>query len=265
MFENYEVIKPATCINIGIKTAKCKWYDECHETENDTIARTGTHIFDKPYESLRGQCDREGYINYKCTADPDCTEIKTETLAVDPEFHNSGLNYDVGKKDPTCCADGYSGDTTCIGCGVVIVKGEVIPATGEHVWKEVEIFGGNCKMSGYIKYRCENGTAEHKEDLGINNSIHYKTEVRNYKAGNCQTNGYTGDKYCTHCNALISKGKEVKGSHVGRQKCSICGYNVCGCQLCHGNGFERFIMKMFLWIYKIFGQNKSCRCGNVHY
>lgn len=264
-YENYEVTTPATCINTGIETAKCKWYDECYTTRSNTIPATGTHIFDKPYESLRGQCDREGYIKYKCTADPDCTEIKTETLAVDPEFHNSGLNYDVGKKDPTCCADGYSGDTTCIGCGVVIVKGEVIPATGEHVWKEAEIFGGNCKISGYIKYRCENGTAEHKEDLGINNSIHYKTEVRNYKAGNCQTNGYTGDKYCTHCNALISKGKEVKGSHVGRQKCSICGYNVCGCQLCHGNGFERFIMKMFLWIYKIFGQNKSCRCGNVHY
>lgn len=264
-YENYEVTTPATCINTGKETAKCKWYDECYTTRSNTIPATGTHIFDKPYESLRGQCDREGYIKYKCTADPDCTEIKTETLAVDPEFHNSGLNYDVGKKDVTCCADGYSGDATCIGCGVVIVKGEVIPATGEHVWKEAEIFGGNCKISGYIKYRCENGTAEYKEDLGINNSIHYKTEVRNYKAGNCQTMGYSGDKYCTHCNALISKGKEVKGSHSGTQKCSICGYNVCGCQLCHGNGFERFIMKMFLWIYKIFGQNKSCRCGNVHY
>ena len=267
-YGEYEEVTPATCIKDGLEVAKCQWFDECGKDISQPIPATGEHVWaNAPFNIVLSTCTTYGYKEYKCVYhESGCTEInKVYLTALDPDNHAGPINHDLNKKYPTCCSAGYSGDTYCTACDAVMWKGESIPATGEHVWKEAERFDGNCKISGYIKYRCENGTAEHKEDLGVNNSKHYKTEVRNYKAGNCQTMGYSGDEYCTHCNTLIRKGKEIKGSHVGRQKCEICGYNICGCQLCHGTGLQRFIMKMFLWIYKIFGQNKTCACGNVHY
>ena len=268
VFENYEVITPATCINIGIKTAKCKWYDECHETENDTIACTGTHIFDKPYESLRGQCDREGYIKYKCTADPDCTEIKTKTLAINPEFHNSGYNFDVNIKDATCCVDGYSGDTTCIGCGEVIYEGAVITATGEHVLRTEER-EGNCVSKGAIIYICTLSNLRIKSvDTVFMPDNHGTLKTVNQKVPTCQSKGYTGDKQCVLCKKIIEKGNETSyGKHDIRTngKCHVCGTAVCS-HMCHKNNNQgNFWYKFCLFFWKLFKTNKICSCGRMHY
>jgi hypothetical protein len=267
-YENYEVTTPATCINTGIETAKCKWYDECYTTRSNTIPATGTHIFDKPYKSLRGQCDKEGYIKYKCTADPDCTEIKTETLAVDPEFHNSGYNFDVNKKDATCCEDGYSGDTICIGCGVVVVKGEVIPATGEHVFRTEER-EGNCVSKGEIIYICSLSNLRIKSvDTVFVPDNHGTLKTVNQKVPTCQSKGYTGDKQCVQCKKIVEKGNETSyGKHDIRTngKCHVCGTAACT-HMCHkndgkGTGWYRFCL--FFW--KLFKMNKTCSCGMYHY
>lgn len=50
-------------------------------------------------------------------------------------FNRNGENLTntevVGKKDATETEDGYTGDTVCKDCGLVIAKGETIPATGK--------------------------------------------------------------------------------------------------------------------------------------
>ena len=48
----------------------------------------------------------------------------------------------VGKKDPTCTTDGYTGDEVCTHCGKVIKKGSVIPKLG-HNFKD-----GVCTVCG---------------------------------------------------------------------------------------------------------------------
>ena len=50
-----------------------------------------------------------------------------EELALSYEHENTEL---VGAKDATCTEDGYTGDLYCTDCGALLVKGEVIPATG---------------------------------------------------------------------------------------------------------------------------------------
>lgn len=267
-YENYEVTTPATCINTGTETAKCKWYDECYTMRLNTIPATGTHIFDKPYESLRGQCDREGYIKYKCNADSNCTEIKTETLAIDPEFHNSGRNFDVDKKDVTCCEDGYTGDTTCIGCGELLIKGEVIPATGEHVLRTEET-RGTCLVKGKIYYYCT--VSDRLIDFVETDYVpdnHGTLKTVNQKVPTCQSKGYTGDKQCVLCKKIIEKGNETSyGKHDIRSngKCSVCGISECSCN-CHKNNNQgNFWYKFCLFFWKLFKTNQRCSCGRSHY
>ena len=45
----------------------------------------------------------------------------------------------VGKVQASCGFNGYSGDTVCAKCGKVLVKGEVIYASGEHEWSEMVV------------------------------------------------------------------------------------------------------------------------------
>ena len=47
----------------------------------------------------------------------------------DPNNHTGGTEI-RGAKPATATEDGYTGDTYCLGCGAMLAKGQVIPATG---------------------------------------------------------------------------------------------------------------------------------------
>lgn len=50
----------------------------------------------------------------------------------------------------------------------------------------------------------------------VNSSNHGKLELRNAKNPTCTETGYTGDKCCVDCNAIIQKGEEIKATgHTG--------------------------------------------------
>lgn len=55
--------------------------------------------------------------------------------------HDAGTTL-VGKKDPTCTEDGYTGDLICSHCGEVLQPGEVIPRHGHHY------VNGVCEICG---------------------------------------------------------------------------------------------------------------------
>lgn len=80
----------------------------------------------------------------------------------------------VGKKDATCAAEGYTGDTVCAACGDVITKGSAIPKT-EHTWDngtitkkptciETGVLTITCTGCGTTKTPQSIPTVEHKDE-----------------------------------------------------------------------------------------------------
>lgn len=268
VYETFEVVTPATCISDGVEVAECKWYDKCKATSRNTLPATGEHVWETVSSKIVfGQCDKEGYKEYKCTSDPECTEATRVVLPIDPDYHNSGYNYDVNKKEATCCAEGYTGDLTCIGCNKVLVEGEVIPATGNHPGLRKSENAGTCVKKGSISYYCTlSDKLISKETTTTDPNNHYVITV-NYTPSSCTKKGYTGDRQCQYCDKIIEKGRTIEYDRhdVGANgKCVKCGTDVtygCG-HLCHKGGFW---YKFCLFFWKLFKTNRYCSCGMAHY
>lgn len=64
-----------------------------------------------------------------------CNTKETEPL----ETCSHAYTTFTGKVQATCGTNGYSGDTKCAKCNAVLVKGQVIPATGEHSWGDMVV------------------------------------------------------------------------------------------------------------------------------
>lgn len=65
-----------------------------------------------------------------CMARAVCA-VCNQSYGVEDAENHTGKTTVTGKKESTCGADGYTGDTVCE-CGETLTKGEVIPATGKH-------------------------------------------------------------------------------------------------------------------------------------
>ena len=71
-------------------------------------------------------CTSTGIRTYTCTQ---CSASYTETIAKNPSNHVGGTAV-KNAKAATCTTIGYTGDTYCLGCGVITIKGAEIPAKG---------------------------------------------------------------------------------------------------------------------------------------
>ena len=108
--------------------------------------------------------------------------------------------------DATCTEDGYTGDTYCTDCGGLVSSGTVIPATG-HSWSDWTVTEATCTADGSKTRTC--GTCGETETETIPATGHQHTEIRSASAAGCETEGYTGDTYCTDCGALIASGTTI--------------------------------------------------------
>lgn len=94
----------------------------------------------------------------------------------------------------------------------------------------------SCTEAGNIEYwHCENcdkyfsdeaGTKPiTKEDTVLNALNHPSTVLKNAKAATCTEDGYTGDKYCTECGALVEAGKVIPAISHNYENgvCTMCG------------------------------------------
>ena len=160
-----------------------------------------------------------------------CEVCKIEYGDVDATNHK---HTEVrGAKDATCCEKGYTGDTYCTDCNALISSGAEIPATGNHTdvdgkWESdgenhwhICYFGTKFDVTAHTggeatcvnKAICEVCKIEYGD---VDATNHKHTEVRGAKDATCCEKGYTGDTYCTDCNALISSGAEIPatGNHT---------------------------------------------------
>ncbi len=121
-----------------------------------------------------------------------------------------------GKENPTCTANGYTGDIHCSACGTLLSKGTVIPATGH----QDQNLDGKCDVCS--------------ADLGC---THTTTEVKDAKEATCTADGYTGDTVCSSCGVVITAGQVISAAGhtpvvADAQEATCCAGGLTGTTVC---------------------------------
>ena len=192
-----------------------------------------TETVSKMYLKSAATCQSPAVYYKSCLV---CDEKSSETFEYgEKDFSNHiGNTYLVGQKEATCYAEGYTGDTYCSTCNHEIERGTSIAKNAHNPasvwttdetdhWKECQTVGcGNIidkahhsggEATCVNKAICEVCKIEYGD---VDATNHKHTEVRGAKDATCCEKGYTGDTYCTDCNALISSGAEIPatGNHT---------------------------------------------------
>ena len=212
------------------KKAVC---DGCGQEYGELGNHKFTETVSKMYLKSAATCQSPAVYYKSCLV---CDKKSSETFEYgEKDFSNHiGNTYLVGQKEATCYAEGYTGDTYCSTCNHEIERGTSIAKNAHNPasvwttdetdhWKECQTVGcGNIidkahhsggEATCVNKAICEVCKIEYGD---VDATNHKHTEVRGAKDATCCENGYTGDTYCTDCNALISSGAEIPatGNHT---------------------------------------------------
>ena len=121
-------------------------------------------------------------------------------------------NKEVRNAKPASCKEvGYTGDTYCTECNILLETGSEIAKTKEHSWDDGVITKEpTATEDGIQTYTC--GVCGETEDKPIEATgcKHENTAVKNEKAATCEEAGYTGDTYCADCDRLMTSGTEIE-------------------------------------------------------
>lgn len=198
-----------------------------------------THSWDSGVVTKQPTCTEAGTKTYTCTS---CGKTKTTEIAATGHQHTEIRN----KKEATCKAEGYTGDTYCTDCETKVSSGQAIPKT-DHTWDNGKVTTeATCEHTGVRTYICsvcgetkeeETPKTDHTYDDGtvtkkptcIETGIktytctvcqktkteeiaatgHQHTEIRDEKEATCTETGYTGDTYCKDCGTKLSSGEVI--------------------------------------------------------
>lgn len=230
----------ADCVN-GIT-----WYKHCTVCGKKLASKneTGDHKWEE-IAKVYPTCTADGYVNYKCelcgftdTKYPE--ELKSEGHAWGEE---------VIEKEATCGKAGRA-YKICIKCNGKSEKYSV-PATGHgpSVDKElkytiiVEAVAATCSTPGHSAYwKCKRCSYDEHLDENSDYTV--------YPAlGHKDTDG---DGLCDDC-----RGKVYSDDSGSNKSCSC---------MCHNDSWlMQFFYKIAKFFWKLFGSNKTCACGTVHY
>ena len=130
------------------------------------------------------------------------------------------------QKDATCTSEGYTGDTYCADCHVLIAAGSDIPATGHPFTEWISAPGGGsqsrwCQVCGY------------EETVELPPCPHENTQTNAAVMPTCVTDGYTGDTLCLDCGCFVVIGEALPatGEHTLDENgcCLHCDYTEAEC------------------------------------
>lgn len=84
----------------------------------------------------------------------------------------------------------------------------------EHTWDEgTVVTPATCIHTGSMLYTCTDCGKTKTEEIPVDPHNHEgETELRHAKDPTCTEDGYTGDTYCTSCDAMISEGKVIEAT-----------------------------------------------------
>lgn len=166
-----------------------------------------THVVD----ALTPTCHTAGNGQY--TVCDDCGEViagSSDELPIDPSNHTGGSEL-RGNTLSSCTENGYTGDTYCLGCGAVLVQGEVITAPG-HAWGDWEtVTEPNCTEKGEEKRVCGTDNT-HTESRDIEPLGHNYGAV--VTAPTCTEAGFT-TYTCSRCKDSYTADETEPLGHTG--------------------------------------------------
>ncbi|MBQ6118818.1 MAG: hypothetical protein IJK98_06265, partial [Clostridia bacterium] len=193
-----KVTKAATCKEAGVKTFTCSI---CKATKTETLPKTKDHKWDAGKVTTAATCTSQGVITYTCSV---CKITKTAVIPA------TGHLWDAGKVTTaaTCRSKGVK-TYTCTVCK--LTKMALIPSTG-HVLTTQVTKEATCSSTGLETFVCSFcGATGGTNTIPKNPDNHngYGTKTVNAKKATATAAGYTGDKVCEGCGAVLEKGKEI--------------------------------------------------------
>ena len=208
--------------------------DGCRQAYGELGNHNFTETVDGKHPVSAATCGSKAVYNKSCSVCGVKSDETFETGEYDYTNH-IGSTYKKNQKEATCYAEGYTGDIYCSTCNHKIEKGTPIAKNAHNPasvwttdetdhWKECQTVGcGNIIDKAHHsggEATCVNKAicVVCKIEYGdVDATNHKHTEVRGAKDATCCEKGYTGDTYCTDCNALIQ--------HLLRQV-SVCVRNL---------------------------------------
>ncbi|MCR5781562.1 MAG: hypothetical protein K6G90_02380 [Clostridia bacterium] len=160
-------------------------------------------------------CAAQGTEQRICTV---CGEVENRKLPYNPSRH-TGRTRISGAKNPGCDTAGYSGDTVCSGCGVVLVKGETVPATGHDFSSWKVITPATCTAQGTSERTCV--VCGKTETNKIPRTVdHNWGEWQTVISADCANQGKE-ERYCAVCGDKQIRTTDYAPSvHTGKTKLS---------------------------------------------
>ena len=186
-------------------------------------------------DAVASTCHTNGHAAY--TVCDDCKAViegSNEPLPLDTANHEGGTEK-RGVAEETCTADGYTGDTYCIGCGARLESGQIIPKLG-HDYKD-EVIEPTCTEAGYTRHTCSRCGDVYDSDTVKALGHDYAAEVTERT---CTEQGYTthtcsrcGDSYKDayveslggHAASdwIIDKKANLIETGLKHKECTVCG------------------------------------------
>ena len=160
----------------------------------------------------------------------------------------------IDASEPTCQAEGYTGDTFCPKCEKIVEEGEVIERLPHNPGERVEAVEPTCTEDGYTGdvycLDCEEmvESGEVVPALG-----HAEGALADAVDATCTEDGYTGDVFCERCGEQLVAGEVIPATGHGETEvrdaadptCAAEGYTgdtyctVCGEMIEQGEAIER--------------------------
>ena len=172
--------------------------DDCKTTVSYGPNITNTSNTKKDYYIWVSSYSYDSDLSLRIDSAEACSHENTE---VQNEIYNS------------CTEDGYSGDTFCKDCGILLQRGTVVNKTGHESSDWIIDVDASEEEAGFMHKECLNcgEILESKEipKTGEDTCSHENTEVRNAKEASCTETGYTGDTYCVDCGEKLKTGEVI--------------------------------------------------------
>ena len=189
---------PADCTRGYKKHQVCK---VCGTERPDSLVEVagGAHNFATSEEkSYKPTCTEKGLRVVECTA---CKKLYSKTEIPATGHINTYLDEDTVVA-PTCKDEGYTGDTKCVACDVVIEYGKAIPVTDEHTFTQYVPLGeATCTKNRTEKAVCDVcGKAENIREVPGSALGHDFTEYTIATEATC-TGDATKSAKCSRCDA----------------------------------------------------------------
>ena len=231
----WKIDKPATEDEVGYQHEECDCgFTRSENTEIPVLDHVHKDVTFHP--EVKATCHSTGTAGYWTCSSPKCAGnhyadeacsiiLDSLSLPVDPTNHDGG--EDVREAvEATCVKEGYSGDKYCLGCGAMIEKGKILPATGIHTdadgkwdsnadshWHVCEcgeIFDKEVHKGGEATCVSKAACSACGTEYGaINSDNHKHTEIRDSIAATVDKEGYSGDVWCKDCGLKIADGKTI--------------------------------------------------------